>query len=439
MKKIMNLKNIGLILTIVLVSILTLNTKNVKATGTVTWSGPSSITIRETISNMTNPIVASRAYGLFVQGNDITPVTTATINFTASDTPTNYQITKSTTMNLTSLAFSKPGDYEYSIYPDWLLDNAGHFLDNYSTGSHHYNVTYRYKVIVSVRNVVDANNTPTGDFTATTILESCEYNEQTNNYENCTKISPVSGVLYADYDYETNPESFAHIEISKTVKGIGADTTKYFPITLTIYNEGAIFDDWEYPITGIDSTITYNGQSVTQPTTIGNGTPVIIYIKHGQTAIIGQATSGGSSFDLIPTKATVGYSGGGGGSYANSQLKEYRVQKLAGEQIFYGSFFTVAEDPKDYSPSISPDNENFFNVSSVSDIAGIPSIEIGGEQKKVLPIMEGGTYPIYFINTKEMSPVTGLIFTILPYVILVGIGVGGVLLFRYSKTKKSKS
>ena len=53
--------------------------------------------------------------------------------------------------------------------------------------------------------------------------------------------------------------------------------------------------------------------------------------------------------------------------------------------------------------------------------------------------MEGGTYPIYFINTKEMSPVTGLIFTILPYVILVGIGVGGVLLFRYSKTKKSKS
>ena len=37
---------------------------------------------------------------------------------------------------------------------------------------------------------------------------------------------------------------------------------------------------------------------------------------------------------------------------------------------------------------------------------------------------------VTFYNQKEGSPLTGLFLTILPYLILVGIGVGGVLLFQ---------
>ena len=68
MKRLVNMKIIALVFVIALVSILTLNTKKAKAAGTVTWSGPSSITIRETMHNIVNPIIATRTYSLYDSG-----------------------------------------------------------------------------------------------------------------------------------------------------------------------------------------------------------------------------------------------------------------------------------------------------------------------------------------------------------------------------------
>ena len=86
----------------------------------------------------------------------------------------------------------------------------------------------------------------------------------------------------------------------------------------------------------------------------------------------------------------------------------------------YGSYFSAEENPGDYTPS-------YFDLRTNGLAPGysIPSAAVE-------PINEIG-----FINNKEMSPVTGLIFTILPYLILAGIGIGGTLLFMSLKKKKT--
>ncbi|MBQ3435543.1 MAG: hypothetical protein IJH13_00820 [Bacilli bacterium] len=443
MKKVFSIRNGFLMLVVVLIGVLSLNIKEAKAAGTVTWVGPSSITIRETIRNTANPIVASMKYTL-VEYSSNNDVATATINYTASDTPTNYQITKSTTMNLSSLTFTKPGDYEYYILQGSLEAGEGKILNNYfipSSDSAFYDVT------ISVRNVVDANNTPTGNYTVSLILRRLVYNEQTEEYEyDEEKVSPVSGVLYADHYLETNPNRFGHIELSKTVKGIGADTTKYFPFTINIDNDSGLVQDettegavpniidssgWVYPISGIDATVTYNGNTITNPTTITDGTPTTIYLKHGQTATIGQVTSEGNTFDVIP------------GGYCGEETpdidpdpdhKKYdfsttpSVKKLAAVdgKTCYGSYFTIEESPGDYTPA--------FSVNGGSSTSGYYVSATGLYNMNT----DSNTVTVDFYNTKEMSPVTGLIFTILPYVILAGIGVGGTLLVMHLKKEERK-
>lgn len=428
MKKIFNIKNIGLLVIIVLITVLTMNTKEAKAAGTVTWSGPSSITIRETIHNIAGPIVAHRDYNLVENFGDYDEETTATINYTASDTPTNYQITKSTTMNLSNITFVKPGDYTYAIGSRELIDSNYNILNDYVDAID----GAEYDIAVSVRNILDANNTPTGNFTASLVLLKSEYNEQSDDLET-EKVNPVSGVLYADFDYETNPEGFGHIEVSKTVKGIGADTTKYFPFTITINNDATTTNKgyypldssgWTYLISGIDSTVTYNGNTVTNPTTITNGTPTTIYLKHGQTAMIGQATNGGSTFDTIPI-GECNHGEGSPKSFDNN--KSIKVKKLAyipGDDEYwmcYGSYYTVEENPDDYTATFSVNNggvDNGYNISYFG--------------------VNDGSNTVDFYNQKEMSPVTGLIFTILPYLILAGIGIGGTLLVIHLKKEEKK-
>ena len=431
MKKIINIRNITLILVVVLIGVLSLKTKEVKAAGTVTWSGASSVTIRETLNNVVNPIVAHREYDLVDENWDpITGSPTATINYTASDTYTNYKQTKTAVMNLSSLTFTDPGDYEYHIYEDSLYDSNDRDINYYFPMVE----DPYYKVIVSVRNVVDGNNVPTGNFTASLILEECLWNDQAGkagDYE-CSKVSPSSGVLYADYNYEAASYIFGYIELSKTVKGSGADRNKYFPFTITINNYvsqdiGLSLDSsgWTYPISGIDTTVTYNGSTISNPTSITDGTSTTIYLKHGQTAIIGQVTSGGSSFDTIPYGICSERDPGGvPGSYDFS--KNPRVKKLANVDGLYcfGSYFTISENSDDYDAS--------FSVNGGSSTSGYYVPATG--------IMDINTYSttatVDFSNTKEMSPVTGLIFTILPYLILAGIGVGGTLLIMHLKRQK---
>ncbi|MBQ3435732.1 MAG: hypothetical protein IJH13_01785 [Bacilli bacterium] len=426
MKKVLNIKNIGLLLIIVLIAVLTISTKEAKAAGTLTWSGPSSITIRDTIHNIANPIVATRDYVLQATGGQ--EASSVTLNYTASDTITNYQLTKSAVLNLSNLTFTKPGDYRYGIVPDDLRVSGNNLSYFTPADANRY-----YEVTVSVRNVVDANNVPTGNFTASMILIKYDYNETTGEDEQ-VKINPVSGVLYADYDYIPDESFFGHIELSKTVKGIGADTTKYFPFTINIDNDSSLVQDeqalidssgWTYPISGIDATVTYNGNTINNPTTITDGTPTTIYLKHGQTAIIGQVTNGGNTFDVIPRglcSELIDPYTPGNQNYDFSRSPSVKKLAEVDGATCYGSYFTIEENPGDYTPSFS--------------LAGYPATS--GYYVSAEGIVDGSN-TVDFYNQKEMSPVTGLIFTILPYLILAGIGVGGTLLVMHLKKEEKKA
>lgn len=432
MKRIFNMKNIGLLLILVLITVLTLSIKEAKAAGTVTWSGPSSITIRETINNVSGPLVATREFDL-INEDDLTVPVTTTMNYTSSDTPTNYQITKTATLNLSNISFTKPGDYHYYIGTLDLKNANNQSLENYFTLTDDY-VTALYKVTVQIQNVVDASGTPTGNFTAAMILNKCRSTRSIT----CTKVSESGGTLTANYEYETNSASFGSIAITKMVTGIGADTNKYFPVTITVNNDPASTyplgtAGWSYPVLIVEEgqdgeftdvtneAITYNGQTRTQPTSITVGTSTTVYLKHYQAAMIGYKGSINGE-PLIPIGECSQTDIHGLQSDAYDFSKKPQLKKLASVDglYCYGSYFSAEENPGDYTPS-------YFDLRTNGLAPGysIPSAAVE-------PINEIG-----FINNKEMSPVTGLIFTILPYLILAGIGIGGTLLFMSLKKKKT--
>lgn len=429
MKRIVNRKSIGLVLVILLVAILSINTKKVKATGTITWNGASSITINENINNIINPIAGSRTYCLEdASGLASTCSATATITYTGNETISSQQISKTTTMNLSSLTFDEPGDYSF-----WLYDQITEtWLDKY------YHITRAntyYNVVVSVRNEVDANNEVTGNYTANLILNKCEYDTSTGNYV-CSKVTPIGGVLYVDVDYYPDSNAFGHTEITKTVKGTGAKTTEYFPFNITLQIDSNVCSPlncnrWSFPITGIDSTATYNGSTVNNPTSITPGTQVTVYLKDGQTVVIGEgeeATRNAiGTFDTIPAICD-----SGGISFEKnnpnkiieskrlSNLKSGRILRLG--EISYYNHWSVSETAGDYSTTIF-DNSGYTQTGTSFTNAEFNC----------------GTTQISFVNTKEMSPLTGIIIKVAPYVILIAVGIGGFFIFRYLRRKKKLS
>lgn len=427
MKKILNVKNIGLLLTIVFISIIVFNVKNANAVlpgANTTWTGTSSITIRETQTHIAGTIAGTYEYDLYDENGDSTGIS-ATITYTGSETLTNYSITKTAVMDLSGLNhFDKPGDYTYYLYGE----------------------PENYRIIVSVRNVVDANNIPTGSYTASLILEACTYDEQ-NDEDVCSKVSPSSGVLYADFNFEYSDYMVVgHIELSKTVKGIGADRGQYFPFSITIEDEDDYFDGWTYPISGIDSSVTYNGSTISNPTTITHGTSTTIYLKHGQTAIIGQATSGGETFDLIPVINNGSITPVGPIEPGIPPAQGYDLSKIPKAQYLFNNnlinpevkrvlgggesggnslmkpvVLSITETSGDYSATYDIDGEGQTSGNSFSDLTVL-----------------SGANSVDFVNTKEMSPVTGIIITILPYLILIGLSIGSTLLILHLKKEEKK-
>ncbi|MBQ3436293.1 MAG: hypothetical protein IJH13_04680 [Bacilli bacterium] len=455
MKKTFNLYNITLILVIVLASLLAFKAPEVRASGTVTWSGPSSITIRNTINEVMNPMDVSLTYVIEADSDNPSGASGAPTNVTAaftrtSPTVSNYTLTKTAVLSFSNMTFTDPGDYTYNVIfgTDDIGDIGGdhavyvvpEFTANYS----------QYKVVISVRNIVDSNNNPTGNYTASLILQEC--NDEQSTELVCSKINSESGVLYADYDYATTNMSMG--AITKTVKGIGADTTEYFPFTISIDDEDGTFDGWVFPVTIYEDiysnnptdvtniSVNYNGQTRTQPTSItSGGSSITLYLKHNQIAVIGAVineNNPGEALMGIPGGVSCGNDSGTTSGQSNHINKKFelknliqapdtssknKVIQLGDSTLCGGDKWSVQEEQGDYTPSYA-----FINGGS--------SEETEGNSFSDVRFPHNNTSQVIFTNTKEMSPVTGLIFTILPYLILAGIGVGGTLLIMYLKKEE---
>ena len=207
---------------------------------------------------------------------------------------------------------------------------------------------------------------PTGNYTATLQLK-----------KGSAKVTPLT----AAFTSAVPSSQYSHLEVSKTVTGNMADTTDYFPVTVTLTNSSGTALTTPYTITGLTSGATCSGVT-TQPTQTSTSGTATFCIKHGQTIVIGKS----GSVDAIPV----------------------------------GSKFTVAETAvSGYTAKYKVNTGSVTSGSSVSNQTFV-----------------AGTNTVAFTNDKNNDVPTGVIISIIPYVILIAISVGGVLAYTNLKRKK---
>lgn len=179
-----------------------------------------------------------------------------------------------------------------------------------------------------------------------------------------------------------NNYAFSYFTLTKTVKGDLADVNEYFKYHIivdasTVFCEGCAIAV-HGTISGQDSTVTYKGQTiqtsnVLAPNMINPDT--YVYLKSGQTATIGI-----------------------------TQSEAYEIPCGV-------SFTIVEEDADDYKTYINQSNndskEISFKLSNVSENNSI-------------------TYE----NVKESSSLTGVLVNSIPFVVLFGVTIVGIILVR---------
>ena len=170
----------------------------------------------------------------------------------------------------------------------------------------------------------------------------------------------------------------SYITLTKEVAGNMRETDKYFKFLVTI--NGTAGDT--YRITGQDSTITYNNNQITTSSTYTVGSTNYVYLKGGQTVIIGLSSDETTS--EIPEGTT---------------------------------YSIVEQDAEDYATTISG---------------------IQGETKTTGNMTVGEINTIEFLNSKDAAALTGGVFEITNYVIIFVISMTSVYFIIKRAIKKKR-
>ena len=171
------------------------------------------------------------------------------------------------TLDMAGLTFTKLGDYAFTVTETATTDSTKYPLDNTV-----------YYIYVQVRNELDANQQPTGNFIAT-LVEQAKEDDAGNK---------------TDLEYESTVPNQS-VTISKTVTGNMADINEYFAFTLTING----ISGTTYNVTGAHST---DGSATVSSSTVSAGANTI-YLKHGQTITIEDLPEG-TTYTITETGAT---------------------------------------------------------------------------------------------------------------------------------------
>ena len=226
---------------------------------TATYDGTNNIvTLQRTVSGVSNPVTNTFTYTITntdkPDGATVTGApTSASIAF-SNQAVSDGSAVKTTTVDFSTADFSKPGDYTWTISETGTGNAANYPIDTADND---------YTVIISVRNVLDNNNVPTGAYTGTLILK----NKSGNKVDTATWTSRAS---------------FTYISATATTTGNLAETDQCFAYTLNIPAAGSVSAGDTFTI---DNTSTCTGSD----TTVTAGTPATIYLKHGDLVTVGQA------------------------------------------------------------------------------------------------------------------------------------------------------
>ena len=255
---------------------------NVSA-NTATYNGSSSFTLNREVSGVTNNVNNTYTYTI---AQDSAPTGATVTGMPSSATvvfnnvaPVSGTATANTVVDLTNVDFSMIGNYVYTVTESATSDTT-----NYPIDSTHNS----YKIHISVRYQVDSNTgVPNNNVYVATI-------QATNNAD-----AKASTIIW------TNGASRTYIEIDTTTTGNSAETDKCFAYTVDIPVGNGVSAGDTYTIES-STTCTGGAASVTA------GSPATIYLKHGDTALVGQNSGTnelpvGASYTITKTDTSDGY------------------------------------------------------------------------------------------------------------------------------------
>ena len=217
-----------------------------------------SLTITREVEEVTNPVTNTFTYTITPDASNPTGATGIPTSLTIAfdkETPNASNIASKTgTLDFSNATFNELGDYKFKVTETGTTDATTYPLDPATTTE--------YYVYISVRNKVDANNTPTGDLIVTLA-------DQTKNKDTGNKM---------DMKFKSKA-NHTFITLSNNVTGNMARTDKYFEFKIN-FIDGT--DGEEFLISG-DSTYASNPTKL-----VVGGTNNSVWLKHGETIIIGK-------------------------------------------------------------------------------------------------------------------------------------------------------
>lgn len=276
-----------------------------------------------------------------------------TVNLELTGRPESGAISALTDIDISNLEFTALGDYKYVIRESVSSDQVNFPVNN----------EHEYYMYVSVRNKLDANGRPTGEYIAT-------LSSQVRDHDTGDKVEAL---------FHNHAER-SYITVKNEVSGNLANVDDYFKYKVDIY--GATDGD-EFTIEGQDSSVYYGGETIIPNSKIVIGQDNYIYLKHGQEVTIGK-----------------------------------RGEE---NELPFGINYVLTEvDANGY-------------VQYVDGAEGNTS-----QEKTVVDSSTGEENRVDFLNHKEGNILTGILLTIWPYALALGI-VGGLVAAKIISKKKQKN
>ena len=365
----------------------------------VSNAGGNNVDIKRNVTDVTDPVVNTFTYTIAPDttynpaGSTVTGYpTTATITFNGTGTaiPVSGTAYESTNVSFAGTDFNKPGDYRFKVTETGTTDATTYPLDT----------DYLY-IYVQVRNVLDANNVPTGDFKATVLKQGTENTDDTK----------------ADITFEQSA-NLTYLQLSKEVTGNVADKDKFFKFEVTFTSTvtpnpmegriisvtGAHSDDGTAAVTGTDTHTVTNGK-------------ITIWLKHGETVKIGQTATGTNQIPI-------------GTTYTIAESE--RTGTILGQTETYKTYIDV---PVANITATTPEDAD-ATLDAAKTAVATPPAQTDPNYATMLAAFNAGNVTSY-VNNLEADPLTGIFYNFWPYILLLTLGaIGAYIIVKVSKEKE---
>lgn len=235
---------------------------SVSAATPVYVSNGSAIRITREVLGVSNAVNAEFTYSMAADDDnpaEISGLRNFTVKF-ENVTPENGTAKVNQAIDFSGITFPRVGDYYVHVNEIASSDEVNFPVDT----DHHYTL------VVSVRNSINAQNEPTGDIVAVVVNQVIDKNgDKTGSNE----------IVFNSTAARTS------ISLSKTVGGNNSNLEDYFKFQIDFADaqEGDVF-----VINGQDETVQYGGETVTTQTSFVVGETNYVYLKNGQSVVIGQ-------------------------------------------------------------------------------------------------------------------------------------------------------